>query len=66
MTKQEKFQKATVDHKYALARIEELERELSDMRFRLRDRNLQIAKLNGTHVPRRPHSNYEASRWEQG
>lgn len=58
MTKQEKFQKATVDHKYALARIEELERELSDMRFKLTSVRQELKYATGQEKRPQPYDHH--------
>jgi hypothetical protein len=46
MTKHEKLEKAKVDHKYAIARIEELERELTKQRTIASDRLHSLRKLD--------------------
>lgn len=47
MTKSEKLEKAMKDHAYALERIGELEREISDMRFKLRSVRFENDYLSG-------------------
>lgn len=46
MTKYEKLEKAQKDHKYALARIEELEREMTKLRFTANSRLQSLKKLD--------------------
>lgn len=46
MTKAEKLNKAQGDHKYALARIEELEREITKLRFVANSRLQSLKKLD--------------------
>lgn len=47
MTKHEKLEKAQRDHGYAVERIGELERELSDMRFKLRSVRQELKYATG-------------------
>ena len=46
MTKHEKLEKAQKDHKYALARIEELEREMTKLRSIAKSRLNELQKLD--------------------
>ena len=70
MTKQEKFEKAKSDHKYAIERIEELEREMTKLRQSNNSKLVALKRLDpktyGEIKPYYPKSNYEASRMEQG
>lgn len=57
MTKTEKLEKAMKDHKYALERIGELEREISDMRFKLRSVRQELKYATGKAVRPEPNDN---------
>lgn len=46
MTKHEKLERAKTDHKYALERIAELERELSKLRFTAKSRLNALQRLD--------------------
>lgn len=46
MTKHEKLEKAQRDHKYAIERIEELEREVTKLRFLANSRLARLKKLD--------------------
>jgi predicted nuclease with TOPRIM domain len=46
MTKHEKLEKAKSNHKYAIERIEELERELTKLRWTAKDRLNELQKLD--------------------
>lgn len=46
MTKHEKLEKAKLDHKYALVRIEELEKEISKLRVVAKERLNSLQKLD--------------------
>lgn len=47
MTKSEKLEKAMKDHQYAIERIAELEKEISNMRFRLKSKQHQLDIATG-------------------
>lgn len=51
MTKYEKLEKAMTDHAYALQRISELERQISDMRFTVRSQRQELNSLKGIKKP---------------
>lgn len=57
MTKTEKLEKAMKDHKYALKRIGELEKELSNMRFTLRSVRQELRYATGQQARPEPNDN---------
>lgn len=58
MTKSEKLEKAMKDHTYALQRIGELEREISDMRFKLRSVRQELKYATGKAVRPEPYDHH--------
>lgn len=63
MNRIDKLEKATGDHRYALQRIEELEKEMVQLRKLIVDINLHVRKLEGREKPSTmPRHSYEVSR----
>ena len=58
MTKSEKFQKATTDHKYALARIQELENEMTQLRFKLQSVRQELKYATGQEKRPEPYDHH--------
>lgn len=58
MTKSEKYQKATVDHKYALARIAELEKEMTELRQKLQSTRQELKYATGQEKRPEPYDHH--------
>ena len=58
MTKHEKLEKAQKDHAYALQRIGELEKELSNMRFKLSSVRQELKYATGQEKRPEPYDHH--------
>lgn len=58
MTKQEKLEKAKTNHKYAVERINELEKEMTKLRMTLRDTRFQLYVASGKRKNPEPYDHH--------